>query len=326
MRTLITGATGFVGSHLVECLRQAGEDDLHGLSRQADWPAGAEHLAGQAVLHVADLTRPHEVEDVLRSIRPERVFHLAGYANTGRSFHEPELAWADNWQATFHLYQALARLGLGARTLFVSSGLVYGNPPGADHLFAETDPLYPASPYAASKAAADLLSYQVTCHPGLDVVRIRCFNQIGPRQSPDYATANFARQIAAIERGRQPPLLECGDLSAQRDLTDVRDMVRAFVVLMEAGKTGEVYNAGSGTAHSMQAILDRMLALTGAPIEVRQRLDPQRRVEASVTRADNRRLRETTGWTPEFSLDRSLADLLDYWRRQTPASAASGAA
>ncbi len=258
MRILITGATGFVGGHLVERLRQDGGDELHGVSRQADWPPGAEFLTGKAVLHVADLSQPHEVEDILARVRPERVYHLAGYANTGKSFHEPERTWADNCQATLNLYQALARLGLSARVLFVSSGLIYGNPPGVEHRLVETDPLAPASPYAASKAAADLLSYQVTCHPGLDVVRIRCFNQIGPRQSPDYATANFARQIAAIERGRQAPLLETGDLSGRRDLTDVRDMADAFVRLMEDGQKGEARQCrfGNGDFHASRSRSD----------------------------------------------------------------------
>jgi GDP-4-dehydro-6-deoxy-D-mannose reductase len=175
--------------------------------------------------------------------------------------------------------------------------------------------LNPASPYAASKAAADLLSYQVTCHPGLDVMRVRCFNQIGPRQSADYATANFARQIAAVELGLQAPVMETGDLSGQRDLSDVRDLVRAFVLLMKHGKSGEAYNAGSGATHTMQTVLQRLLSLTRQPIEVRQKIDPNRRGDTAVSRADTSKLRQATGWSPEYSLDASLGDLLDYWRR-----------
>jgi GDP-4-dehydro-6-deoxy-D-mannose reductase len=266
--------------------------------------------------HAVDLERPEEVGDVLKSVQPDWLFHLAGYANTGKSFREPAQAWAGNLQATLVLYEAIARIGLRTRVIFTSSGLVYGSPSNGDHLCSETDPLNPSSPYASSKAAADLLSYQVTCHPGLDVVRVRCFNQIGPRQSPDYATANFARQIAAIEKEQQPPVLETGDLSGRRDLTDVRDMVRAFVLLAEKGKRGEAYNAGSGVAHSMQTVLERMLAKARKPIEVRQRFDPLRKAESAVSRANIQKLTNATNWTPRYSLDHSLADLLEYWRNK----------
>ena len=314
MRILITGITGFIGGHLVERLRQEKLDDLHGASLRGSWPPEWQHLNGQAALHTIDLSKADGLVPLLGDLRPEWIFHLAGFANPAKSFHEPAKAWEDNWRTTFNLYEAVSVCRINPRILFVSSGLIYGNP-AADQPISETDLLCPASPYAASKAAADLLSYQVSRHPGLDVMRVRCFNQIGPRQAPDYATANFARQIAAIETGRQPPLLETGDLSSKRDLTDVRDLARAFVLLMKSGKAGEAYNAGSCCAYSMQSILERMLALSRIPITVRQNIDPNRRADTAIARADNRKLRESTGWTPEYSLERSLAELLDYWRQ-----------
>ncbi|MCE9534604.1 MAG: GDP-mannose 4,6-dehydratase [Planctomycetes bacterium] len=328
MRILITGATGFVGGHLIERLLSDGGSELHGLTRHATWPAEWRHLAGSVALHAVDLGQQDQIEHLLRELRPEQIYHLAGYANTGKSFHEPALAWEGNALATFHLYDAIARSGIRPRVLFTSSGLVYGNPVdvGPDHLFHESDELRPSSPYASSKAAADLLSHQVTCHPGLDVVRVRCFNQIGPRQSSEYACPNFARQIALIEAGRQAPRLETGDLRGQRDLTDVRDMVRAFAMLMDAGKTGEVYNAGSGIANSMRVVLDRLLALARVKIVVSERIDPARRGDTTVSRADIRKLRSTTGWEPENSLDKSLADILEYWRQQAVAIRINGAA
>jgi GDP-4-dehydro-6-deoxy-D-mannose reductase len=315
MRILITGATGFVGGHLVERLL-GGNHEIHGLSRRAAWPAEWAHLEGRVQLHAADLNCPLETLAALQSIRPDWIFHLAGYANTGKSFAEPDAAWRGNWQATFHLYESIARLGCRPRVLYASSGLIYGNPDGGDRICRETDALYPASPYAASKAAADLLSYQVTRSPGLDVIRVRCFNQIGSRQSPDYATANFARQIAAIERQAQPPVLMTGDLSGQRDLTDVRDMVRAFVALMERGQSGAAYNAASGVTHSMQSVLERLQALSATPVEVRQRLDPERRADTAVARADIHKIQAATGWRTEYTLEQSLADLLEYWRHR----------
>ncbi|HEY3788387.1 MAG TPA: GDP-mannose 4,6-dehydratase, partial [Urbifossiella sp.] len=167
-------------------------------------------------------------------------------------------------------------------------------------------------PYAASKAAADLLSYQYTRNPGLDIVRIRLFNQIGPRQSPEYAVANFARQIAAIEAGKLPPRIETGDLSAQRDITDVRDTVATFPLLLEKGVKGEAYNAGRGETFSMQGILDKLLALSRVNVEVTQKAE--RKADTAVTRADPGKLRGATGWAPRISLETTLLDILESWR------------
>lgn len=315
MRILITGATGFVGGHLVERLLADGGHELHGLARVGKWPEALQHLNGLIHLYPINLNDDDGVLQILRLSQPEWIFHLAGYANTGKSFREPSKAWYGNWGATIRLYDAIEQWGGRPRTLFTSTGLVYGNPACGEQSCSENDPLFPASPYAASKAAADLLSYQVTCHPGLDVVRVRCFNQFGPRQSPDYATANFARQIAAIEMGNQAPMLETGDLSGQRDLTDVRDMVSALIAVMRDGQSGEVYNAGTGITHTMREVLDKLLAMSRVRIEVRERIDVNRKKDTSVSRADIRKLQAATGWRPEYSLEKTLGDLLDYWRR-----------
>jgi GDP-4-dehydro-6-deoxy-D-mannose reductase len=314
MRILITGATGFVGGHLAEHLLRDAHHELHGLCRNGKWPRELANLKDDVLLHSVDLQSTSSIEQLLADVRPDWIFHLAGYANAGKSFKEPELTWVGNWRATFKLYEAVSRSGLRPRILYASSGLVYGQPID-ERPCREVDVLQPASPYACSKAAADLLSFQATCHPGLDVVRVRCFNQIGPRQSPEYSTASFARQIAAIEQGRQHPVLDTGDLGGRRDLTDVRDMVRAFVALMKHGRAGEAYNAGSGEAPTMRFVLDRLLSLTRVQIAIRERVDPERKSDPSVSRADVSKLRAATGWRPQYSLDESLADLLNYWRQ-----------
>jgi GDP-4-dehydro-6-deoxy-D-mannose reductase len=306
---LITGATGFVGGHLIEHLRAEGCHDLVGISRH---PA---NTSAQGVRFVtAELLDRPVVETVLRDVRPDWVFHLAGYASPGRSYREPDACWSDNLAATRSLYDAVAVSGLQPRVLYVSSGLVYGDPTGPDDVFSEATPLRPASPYAASKAAADLLSFQVTIKPGLDVIRVRPFNQVGPGQSAEYAIANFARQIVAIERGEQQPVIETGDLSARRDLTDVRDMVAAYRQLIDRGDRGEVYNAGTGTAHRVGDILNGLVELAGVRAEIRPTVDPARAPETGVARADSAKLRAVTGWVPRYSLDQTLKDVLTYWR------------
>lgn len=314
MRILITGITGFIGSHLVEHLVAAGGHALFGMSREGQWPASLSHLTSHASLYAADLCDLASNDRILRETRPEWVIHLAGYANTGGSFREPDRAWADNLTATRTFYDAFARIGLRPRILFVSTGLIYGEPDEPGGACDERTTLKPASPYAASKAAADLVSYQYTRNAGLDIVRVRLFNQIGPRQSADFAVPNFARQIAAAEVGKQAPMVETGDLSGKRDITDVRDIVASFPVLLEKGASGEAYNAARGDSYRIQDLLDRLVSMSRVPIQVKQKIEPGRKADTAITGADVRKLRAATGWQPRITLDRSLADVLDYWR------------
>ncbi len=313
MRILITGATGFVGGHLVEHLRAVGGHELFGLSRP-----GSESRVPGVAHHAAELADTPRLETILRDVRPEWLVHLAGYANTGRSFREPGPCWADNLDGTRSLYAAIESSGLRPRILFVSTGLIYGDPLPGGPAFDERAELRPGSPYAASKAAADLLSYQQSRSPGLDIVRVRLFNQIGPRQSPDYAVANFARQIAEVEIGRRGRI-ETGDLSAERDLTDIRDVVVAFRLLLERGQKGEAYNAGRGRTWCMRDVLDRLVALAKVQVEIVETPDPNRRADAAVTRVDARKLVEATGWRPRHELDDTLRDILDWWRAEVRA-------
>jgi GDP-4-dehydro-6-deoxy-D-mannose reductase len=255
------------------------------------------------------------MDAVLREVRPEWVFHLAGYANPGKSYQEQDQCWNDNLVATRMLYDAIARSESRPRILYISSGLIYGEPDDGDDACHERTLLKPATPYAVSKAAADLMSYQYTRNPGLDIVRIRLFNQIGPRQSPSYAAANFARQIAAAEAGVQPPVIETGDLSAHRDLTDVRDMVAAFPLLLQTAKTSEVYNAGRGQPFRIQDVLDMLIGMSRVKVEVRQRTEAGRKADTVITRADYSKLRKATGWAPKIPLEQTLSDILEDWRR-----------
>jgi GDP-4-dehydro-6-deoxy-D-mannose reductase len=314
MRVLLTGVTGFAGSHLAEALLADGEVELFGVTRRAqaslDWlPPG-----GRLKLLRGDLCDRAAALAMLQQARPECIYHLAGYAHVGKSFLDADAAWAGNLAATRSLYEAVIRWGGAPRIVYVGSGLAYGDPEHADQVFTEATPLRPASPYASGKAAADMMSYQYSKAPGLAIVRARPFNHIGPRQSPEFAVAHFARQIAAIEHGRQPPVVETGNLKPRRDLSDVRDTVGAYVLLMRSGRVGEAYNIASGEAHAMEAVLHRLLALARTTVEVRQKGRLTRDRETWAVRASAAKLRQETGWAPRFGLDQTLSDTLDYWR------------
>lgn len=315
-RALVTGATGFVGCWLTQALVDRG-DEVVGVNRRAEWPEAWKYLGERAELRVCDIADGAAFETVCREARPTHIYHLAGFAAVGASFRDPEAAWAGNLTATRRLCEAVIRWGGKPRVLFVGSGMVYGPPSDPDAAFTEDSPLRPDTPYAASKAAADLACYQYACHPGLDIVRARPFNHIGPHQSAEFAVPNFARQLIAIERGQQPPVLETGDLSTRRDFSDVRDVVAAYLLLMEKGRAGEVYNIGAGQSWSMREIVDRMLALTGLGVELKTREDLLRPAEPADVRVNAEKLRRETGWSPRFSLDQTLTDALAACRRHT---------
>jgi GDP-4-dehydro-6-deoxy-D-mannose reductase len=304
-RVLITGVTGFVGGHLAEALAVRGGAELHGLTRGGQWPARSRHLEHVVALHAADLNDAEAIRTLLAEVRPDWVAHLAAYAHPRNSVAEPGRAWADNVDATRHLYEAVAGSRGSPRILFVSTGLVYGDQPGAVD---ERTELRPATPYAKSKAAAEELGAGFD----LDVVIARPFNHAGPRQSPEYVVARFASQIAAIQRGRQQPVIETGNLDATRDLTDVRDVVRAYVLLLEKGRRGEVYNVGSGVARRIGDVLRRLLEISGVQAEVRSLGDARPGDEAPV--ADASKLTRETGWRPAIDFGQTLRDTLDYWR------------
>lgn len=315
MRILVTGATGFVGGHLLE--RLVTEDHrLYGLCRRGQWPLDLRHLADRVELLQGELTDLARIEAILKQTQPQWIIHLAGYANPARSYVETDLCWRDNLHGTRSLYDAVVRTGQRPRILFVSTGLIYGEPDEPGGACDERTTLKPATPYAASKASADLLSYQYTRFPGLDIIRIRLFNQIGPRQSADYAIANFARQIAAAEVGRQVPIIETGDLSAQRDITDVRDMVAAFPLLLASGRMGEAYNAGRGQTYRVGDLLQQLIQMARIPLQVCERREGQRSRDTLVTRANAQKLYQCTGWVPRIPMEQTLQDILNHWRKK----------
>jgi GDP-4-dehydro-6-deoxy-D-mannose reductase len=212
--------------------------------------------------------------------------------------------------------QALQRWAPTCRTLVVTSNEVYGLLDPDDLPIDEETPFRPNNPYGVSKVAQDVMALQYWLSHRLPTVRVRSFNQIGPGQSDDFAASAFARQIAEIEAGQRPPVVTVGNLDAQRDFTDVRDVVRAYWSVITKGEAGQVYNVGSGQARPARWLLDTLLALTSVQVEVKIDANRLRPSDVPVSVCDNRRLVQATGWQPQIDLRQSLQDLLDGWRKE----------
>lgn len=302
---LVTGAAGFAGSHLIEHLSTHG--DVTGWSR-SDPPQPVAKLAQWT--HV-DLLDRERVRVEIQRLRPSVVYHCAGAAHVAQSWTNTTVPLAANVLATHHLLDAIHRIGHPCRVLVTGSASVYATSSTPLH---EESPVAPASPYALSKLAQEQLSLRALAEDGIDVIVARSFNHTGARQNPAFAASGMARQIAQIERGTIPPVIRVGNLEAQRDLTDVRDTVRAYALLMEHGTTGTIYNVASGVARSIRSILDSLVARSRVPVEVTP--DPAlfRPNDTPVVVGDASRLRAATGWTPLIGFDQMLDDLLDYWR------------
>ncbi len=314
MRVLITGLTGFAGSHLAELALAEGAE-VHGTVLPGSAPS--DDLAGlldRVRLHPCDLTEPGAVARVLGEVKPDRVFHLAGMSVVGSSWAHRTEVLRVNVEVTFHLLEALRETP--APCLLVSSAEVYGLVEEASQPIAETTPLRPLSPYALSKACQELYATYYALAERLPLVTVRAFNHIGPRQGPGFVSADLARQVAAIEAGRVPPVLAVGNTSARRDFTDVRDMVRAYWLALAKGLPGEVYNAASGTAVSIREVIEIFRALAGVPFEVREDPSRFRPVDLPLLLGDAGKLRAATGWAPAIPLRTSLADTLADWRRR----------
>lgn len=317
MQILVTGATGFAGSWLVEALLAWRQGTIHGLCRSGTWPDYCSHLREQATLHGCDLTDTHNSQKFLSRCSLRRFIIWQGMPRLDDLSKNRELAWQGNFEATRCLLDAVSQWGGQARILSVSSGMIYGSPSRADLLVTEESPMQPCNPYCTSKCAADLLGYQYTRSHGLDIVRARPFNHIGPRQSPEFALASFSKQLAEISLGKRAPVLEIGDLSTHRDMTDVRDVCDAYIQLMAHGETGEAYNVASGETRTIQSLLDALVELTGVKVELRQRADLLRVTDTSKMIVSIEKLRQTTGWKPKHQLMTTLQDLLSYWRDAT---------
>jgi GDP-4-dehydro-6-deoxy-D-mannose reductase len=323
MRVLVTGVGGFVGGHVADFLAAHCPDaEVFGIVRRA----GGDALRARGVTVVtAELEDGCATDAVIDQVRPGRIIHLAGQSSVHRSWENPAATLRANVLGLLNVLEALRRRSLTPRVLVVGSAEEYGAVQAERLPVVETTPLQPGSPYAVSKVAQGYLARQYFLSHGVPIVCTRTFHHTGPGRGEVFAESSFAHQIAEIEAGRQPPVLSVGNLDAVRDFTDVRDVVRAYWLLLEKGRAGETYNVCSGRGIAIGDVLQELLDVSGATIEVRRDPDRMRPSDIPAIIGNPRKLRDATGWAPEIPLRQTLADLLAHWRRQaraTPAPAA----
>jgi GDP-4-dehydro-6-deoxy-D-mannose reductase len=307
----VTGAAGFVGTHLVRQLLAAGEPVI-GVYKPGTTPGAEPAVDWRAV----DLLDGVAVRALVAAVRPTQVYHLAGQPSVARSWRDPAGTFRANVETTVLLLDALLTAGLTPVVLVVGSNEMFGLTRPEEQPLGEDAPFRPLNPYATSKVAQEFVALQYGASHGLPAVRVRPFMHIGPGQRPDFAVASFARQIAAIEAGHQPPVVRVGNLAAERDVTDVRDIVRGYHVLATRGRPGEAYNLGRGQAYRIGDLLEMLLSLAYCSITVE--VDPAllRPADTPVVLCNPRKVQRETGWHPEIPIEQTLRDTLDYWRQQ----------
>lgn len=271
-------------------------------------------------IYFLDLRSEPGVGDILRTVRPQWVVHLAAVSNVGQSWNRRRKTMETNVMGTFYLLEAVKKFAADARVLFISSADVYGELPsgGADAggLLSEDSPVHLINPYGLSKFKGELLCGFYGRIDGLDIVIARPFPHTGPGQSADFVCSDWAKQVVRIERGDQAPILRVGNLEVRRDFTDVRDVIRAYLLLMTKGGRGEVYNICRGEAFSLRWILDVLLSHSARAVQVEPDPEKMRRVDISYETGDNGKIRRATGWQPRIPMEQTLRDLLEYWRVQ----------
>ncbi len=313
MRALITGAAGFVGGHLADVIQIGTDWQIWGTILGVEDPRSVP--ADVSILKV-DLRDPDQIRAAIEQAQPDFIFHLAGQAYVPQSWNDPWDTYETNIRSQLNLLQAVSAIGLKPKIMVVGSNEEYGWVSESDLPIDEDTPLRPNSPYSVSKIAQDFMGLQYFLDRDLPVVRVRPFNHIGPRQNERFVAPSFAKQIVEIERGLMPPVLKLGYMLARRDFTDVRDMCRAYVLVVQKGEPGEVYNIGSGQARSVRELLDIMLAHSS--IKVTEEYDPSkmRPSDVPVSYCDPTKFKQHTGWEPRITFEQTVLDVLNDWRKR----------
>jgi len=314
-KSLITGITGFAGSHLAELLLKKNHE-VYGIVRWRSKTENIEHIRKHLKLIETDLLDAHSVQNLIKITKPDYIFHLAAQSFVPTSWHAPAHTLNLNIVGQLNLFEAIREIGIRPVVQIACSseeyGLVYPN----EVPIKETNSLRPLSPYGVSKVAQDMLGWQYFKSYGMKIIRTRAFNHTGPRRGDVFAESTFAKQIAEIEKGEKDPIIKVGNLAAKRDYTDVRDMVCAYLLAVEKGKPGEVYNICSGKAYPIKDILNLLLSMSKKKIKVE--VDPQRLrpSDVKILLGDCSKFKRTTGWKSKIPLEETLEDLLNYWRER----------
>jgi GDP-4-dehydro-6-deoxy-D-mannose reductase len=308
---LITGGSGFAGSHLIEALVGLGQTDVHTtiFGQAPDYLAG---MLPESNIHRVDLTDYEAVSNLIQKLRPDQIYHLASFAFVGESFDRGREVLQNNILLQHSLLEAVFHHAPKARVLVVGSAEEYGTSEPAEVPISENHPFRPVNPYAVSKITQDMLAYAYAVSYKLDLVRVRPFNHIGERQTGAFAVPAFAQQIVAIERGQQDSL-KVGNLEGERDFTDVKDIAQAYCMVMEKGQTNEVYNLGSGKGVKMTQVVEMLSDLAKVPIKIETDESRMRPLDIPRIVADNSKIR-SLGWEPKIPLNDSLSRVLEYWR------------
>ncbi len=310
---LITGGSGFAGRHLAERVLEEGRI-VHLMDKAGSIPPNLSRFSGQIQMHRVDLTAPGRLAQLLEEIQPDEVYHLAGIANVKHSWEGESLTYQVNVIGAVNLLSSIRNASLETNILIVGSGEVYGDVAIRNQPIHEYQELNPRSPYAASKVCQEVAARQLANHLKGKMVFVRPFNHIGPGQAPSFVASDFARQIARIERKVQEPAIHVGNLSAQRDFSDVRDTVDAYTRALRFGKHLSVYNVSSGKALPIQFILDWLLKLTPEPIQILVDTDRFRPADVPYLCGSYEQLHKDTGWQPARSITETLLEILEYWR------------
>jgi GDP-4-dehydro-6-deoxy-D-mannose reductase len=311
LKIFITGATGFVGRHLINLLSSP-EYAIFGTSFP-EKPGPDEKKKNIVYL---DIRSEKGITEAIKKAQPDWIFHLAALSNVRLSWEKRKETLETNLMATFYLFEAARKVALQARILFVSSSDVYGALSPPKKPFKEDDPFHVTSPYAFTKMSGEILSEFYVQIEKLDIIVARSFPHTGPGQSPEYVCSDWACQIAQIEKGMTDQVIRVGNIELQREFLDVRDVVKAYVLLMKKGRRGEAYNVCSGKALSLKEILGILLSYSSKKIEVNVDPQKQRKVDIPYLLGDNNKIKRETSWEPEIPLEKTLRDLLESWRQR----------
>lgn len=314
-KALITGITGFVGSHLAELLLKE-KYEVVGTTRPRSKTDNISHFTNKIILEDADITDSHSLFSVINKVKPEIIFHLAAQSYVPTSWASPATTMESNILGAIHLFEAVRSAGINPRIQIACSSEEYGLVYEKELPIKETNPLRPQSPYAVSKVAMDYLGYQYFASYKMNIIRTRGFNHTGPRRGDIFAESTFAKQIAEIEKKKKEPVIYVGNLEAKRDYTDVRDMVKAYLLAALKGKPGEVYNICSGKTIRIGDMLSLLLSFSKVKVSIKQDPARMRPSDVPVLLGDNTKFLKQTGWKPEIPFEQTMEDLLNYWRER----------